>query len=331
LNTVNLYCVGGTGANIGGKFAKFHNDGPSGFASIKSYFIDTSRSNLPDDLSDDRVFLYKDDNGELLDGNGKLRSSNYSVLSENSTTNRILNQFKPTDLNIIIHSGGGGTGSVAGPLIAKELIAAGHNVVVILIGSGSSKIDLKNTLNTLRTYESLSEMLKTPINVLYRENTSTTPRGNVDSELVNYIYLLSAFFGGKNHGLDTADLRNFLHYNRVTSYEPRLTALDFFSKTIKLYPDTLAISAVTLIDQAIEVDHGDVLVDFQVTGVTNAEVIEMTKDRLPLHVVTLSGFFPSVVARLSKQLAAHEEKGRQISMKTIAVNSDKKTNDGLIL
>lgn len=323
---ISLLACGGTGANIASHFAEYHDQHYDGFADIKTYFVDTSRSNLSPSIPDERVFIYRDSDGSQLDGNGKLRKNNIGVLSESSTIKQILHTFKPEDLTIIVSSGGGGTGSVAGPLIAKELISRGELVLVILVGSTMSKTDVKNTLDTLKTYENLAVKLGTPINVLYRENSPTMPRSKVDAEIQQYIYLLGTFFSRQNHGLDSSDLRNFLNYNKVTNYPPRLTAFDLFVGSVKPPQDCLVISAVSLTDESQDVDLG-ILVDYQVTGVASPKARERIVDKLPLHVATFSGFFPPVVSRLQKLLTEHDQKAQLVSGRTILTGTETGSDD----
>lgn len=330
MGKITVFSCGGTGANIASRVSQHHGQHYVGFADIDTFFIDTSRSNLDSSIPDERIFLFKDESGQLLDGNGKVRRNNYAVISEISTIRKILNQFPAGDLNIVLHSAGGGTGSVAGPLIAKELISRGKTVLVLLVGTTVSKIDIENTLKTLGTYENLSSELEVPINVFYRENGIDGPQSTVDSEFTRYIVLLSSIFSGQNHGLDSSDLRNFLGYHKVTDYPPRLTAFDLFNGKIVLPEDSLAITAVTLTAEKKDVDLG-VLVDFHVSGVVHPQAQERSGSTECLHAVLYSGFFPIVVARLNKQLQQHKAKAETMGKRSIASTTDKPNSDGIIL
>lgn len=330
MRSITVMACGGTGGNIASKFAEFHDEHFDGFADLKTFFVDTSRSNmLKSTIPDDRIFMFKDKDGKPLDGNGKVRSSNYDVISEPATIKQILHKFPQGDLTVLIHSASGGTGSVTGPLLTKELISRNQPVVVILVGSVTSMLDLKNTLNTLKTYETMSANLGVPINVIYRENNQQNSRSTVDKDIEQMVYLLSAFFSGQNHGLDTADLRNFLNYNKSTQYPPRLTALDLFGGALKLPEDALAIASVSLTTEPVEVDH-EVFVDYQVTGVAPTCVSERIQNNFPLHMVVFSGFFGPVVTKLQAVLKQHEEKAQRLSGRTIVSSSDHADDNGMV-
>lgn len=98
---LNLYGLGGAGSNIVSHFVKYAGEKTDGYAEVNTFFVDTSKSNLSDQIPMDRVYLV-----DGLDGSGKKRDSNYAALSERSK--EILQQFKPADVNIVVHSGAGG-------------------------------------------------------------------------------------------------------------------------------------------------------------------------------------------------------------------------------
>ncbi len=329
MSTVRIFACGGTGTNIANKLSKYQGQTNPGLAEISVCFIDTSRSNLSPSIGDDQVFIYTDRKGDMLDGNGKVRNANIDVLSDQTIINEILHRFKPADYNIVIHSAAGGTGSVAGPLLAREIISKGGSCVVLMVGAIGSAKELQNTYKTLKTYEKISQDIGFPINVLYRENTPDRPRSDVDSDIQKYAFLMSAFFSGQNHGLDSADLRNFLNYNNVTSYPPRLTALDIFAGNARLPENSLAISAVTLTETSEDVNH-NFLIDYQTTGILSAENLSVIGDQLPLHMLTFSGFFTAVIARLEKIIKQHEEKASRVQSRSIIDQNDKAGTGGLI-
>lgn len=98
---INLYGIGGAGSNVVSHFTKYAGEKLVGYAELETYFVDTSRSNLSDKIPSEKVYLV-----DGLDGSGKKRDSNYTVLAERAK--EILQQFKPTDINIIVHSASGG-------------------------------------------------------------------------------------------------------------------------------------------------------------------------------------------------------------------------------
>lgn len=105
MSQMNLFLLGGAGANIGKQFVQQNGKKEEGFAHITTYFVDTSRSNLSKDIPEDNIYLF-----DGLDGSGKKRDSNYKSISE--STHDILHRFKPADINVVVGSCGGGKLSV---------------------------------------------------------------------------------------------------------------------------------------------------------------------------------------------------------------------------
>lgn len=323
MSKINLYCCGGASANIGKHFVKYHGRKDAGFSELATFFIDVSRSNLSDQIPDDIVYLV-----DGLDGSGKRRDSNYAILAERSK--EILHRFKPTDLNIVLHSASGGTGSTVGPIIVSELLERNEPVVVITIGSTGSRKETDNTVNTLKSYEMISRKRGLPVNVHYRENTDSLSRGQVDNEVQLAILILTAIFSGQNRELDSSDLKNFLNYTRVTSYSPKLSLLDFFSDTIVIGKGQSVISLVTLVDDVTASDT-HIPVEYQAVGFLSDQAKESVTVNLPIHACVISGYFNSIIDTLNKKLTEFDEVRQIVNEKPIISDNEQSTDEGLIL
>jgi len=323
MNTLRLYACGGMATNVVSHFVKNSGKETEGFAILETAFIDTSESNKINALPVEMI--YKVDN---VDGSGKLRTSNYQTLYEESKS--ILHKFKPGNINIVVHSGGGGTGNVIGPVLVSELLSRDELVIVILVGSSGSRIETENTLNTLKSYESISQKRGKPVNIFYRENTNAKPRGMVDSEVQSTIVLLATIFSGFNRELDSADLNNWLNYHKVTSFPAKLTFLDFYSKEIELVKGTHLISLVTLASES-ETHDSNVPVEYQATGYIPDFVKDSSMVEMPIHACLISGFFNSVVGELNNKIAVYDETRKMINPKSIISGNVASTEDGLVL
>lgn len=323
MSKVNLYCAGGASANIGKHFVKYRNKKDPGFSELSTYFIDASRSNLDEHIPDEVIYLV-----DGLDGSGKRRDSNYAVLAERSK--EILHRFKPGDLNIVLHSAGGGTGSTLGPILVSELLDRKEPVVVITIGSTGSRIETDNTIKTLKSYEMISRKRELPINVHYRENTGSLGRGVVDNEVQLAVVILTAIFSGENKELDSSDLKNFLNYTRVTSYTPKLSLLDFFSEHIDVGKGQSVVALVTLTDDQTASD-ATVPVEYQAVGYLSENTKKLVTAKLPIHAAVISGHFNGVIDTLNKKLTEFDEVRSIINEKPIVGEHEQSTDEGLIL
>ena len=322
-NVANIYNCGGAGLNIGNHFVKYNNKKDPGFAEIKTFFIDTSKSNIAPSIPAEQVYLV-----DGLDGSGKKRDTNYTALSECSK--EILHQFKPADVNIVIHSTSGGSGSVLGPILVSELLSREALTIVILIGGTSSKIETENTLKTLKSYEMISHKRKMPVVAAYKENSALKPRGVVDAEIQTTIVILAAIFSGNNKELDASDLKNFINYNNVTSFTPKLALLDFFSKDIVLGKGQSLASLVTLVDEKTSSDV-PMPVEYQAVGFLPEVTKEAVSVELPIHACVITGYFNAVADGLDAKLAEYDEARKVVVEKSIVKMDADHTEEGLIL
>lgn len=224
---VSVYCAGGGGTNIGQRLEHLRTSSDAGYAALDITYVDTSRSNISSDISSKSVFLVKSVGGGEKDGSGKVRSENSDDI--HAAVPEILVQHKPGDLNIIISTLAGGTGSVAGPLLAAELTRRRLPTVYIAIGDVSTLMETRNTVKTLKSLESIAQNNDQPIAMFYLQNSATLTRAEIDRRVKSLVSLLCALFSGENRELDSADLLNWLYYPKVTSFRPQLTALTLVS------------------------------------------------------------------------------------------------------
>jgi len=208
-----VYAAGGCGTNLAQRIMSEHLD---------ACFIDTSESNRTEGL-DPTICHYI----AGLDGSGKNRRENYEpIIGEVET---ILDRFPPGDFNIVMFSGAGGSGSVIGPLIEKNLLERGCPAVVIVVGADDSSIAVTNTINTLKSLESISAVSGQPVIMAYHENTAGVSRSMIDDEVLFVLEALGELTSQNNQELDTKDLTNWVQYQKVApGVTPQLSALAIF-------------------------------------------------------------------------------------------------------
>lgn len=120
------------------------------------------------------------------------------------------------------------SGSVIAPTLTKVLLEDGKNVVVFLIGSKNTHIECRNTLNTLKSYELITNQVKIPVNMrVFDNDLAIKDYKNVINELVTTSLVdLSVLLSGSNVGLDNQDIFNFLRYDVSTGNQAKLVALE---------------------------------------------------------------------------------------------------------
>lgn len=320
MNTMAVYACGGAGINIAQDFLKCDSKKDEGFALFDVTFIDTSKSNLRPGTPDQNLFII-----EGKDGFGKKRDSDPSTVME--CIGEILHQHRPGTVNVVIHSSSGGSGSVIGPSLVSELLVRGQEVIVITIGSSGSKIEATNTEKTLKSYEAISLRRNKPVPVVYYENDKENTRAVNDDKIRAVVVTLAAMFSGENKELDTADVRNFLNYQNVTSYEPGLCLLDFFIGEVTLKKNETIVSLLTLVDESTS-SEVDVPVEYQAVGFISEEAKASMKFTLPVHAAIIVGFFTGVISKLSEKVKAFDDV-RPVKVSRIT-NGEEATDNGLI-
>lgn len=325
MSTMSIYATGGAAINIiAPQFSKYHSKKDPNFAEIHTYFIDTSRSNLTPEIPEDCIYLI-----DNVDGSGKYRPSNIGVITE--STQDILHKFKPSNVNIVVHSCSGGSGSTLGPTLVSELLARDETVIVVTVGSTSSRIETENTIKTLKSYEIISQKRGLPVINYYRENSVETPRGQVDAELQMAVLMLAVLFSGDNKELDKADLKNFINYQKVTSYKPKLSLLDLFSEQIILGKNQSLVSVASLVDHSTS-SETTIPTEYQAVGFLSPSAKELITVKLPIHACVIAGYFNGVIESLETKLKSYDETRKIAVEKSIAqVDDTEHTDTGIVL
>lgn len=324
IGNIVIYACGGCGINISSWFEQYRSKAPNiGFASINPVYIDTSKSNITKTLNTDHTYTI-----EGLDGSGKVRRENAQIISQH--VRDILNKFKPGDLSIVVSSMSGGSGSVIAPSIVSELLERGQPVVVCSVSSTDSRIEIENTITTLKSYESIANMRATPVNMIYRENSLAVKRSEVDKQIQGEIAKLAALFSRQNKEMDSSDLVNWLNFTKVTSYPPKLTFMDFYSDKVMDLKYGSVVSVATLAKKEHNTFTGQT-VEYQCVGYPEEENSKDLDLKQALHYVLLEGVFDQIFKDLSKSLKELDDlKNARINKQGILSNNDKPADNGLV-
>lgn len=322
---MTVYACGGTGCNIASSLTKFAGKSSVGFANIETFFIDTSRSNITPDIPASNVFLV---NGK--DGSGGLRSENHVDIEK--AIEPIMSRFQPGHISVVIHSLSGGSGSVAGPKIVKRLLSEGKDVVVLAVGGTESAKQVENTYKGFLTYEHISQETGAPVCMVYRENHLKQTPGQINDAMQAIIVTLATLFSGQNHGLDTADLHNFLHYHRVSGYRARLSQLELYTGRLDKSDDynSSVVSMISLNEQDTHAGNLGATCEYYKAGYMNATAQDAVKVDLPLIAAVSVGAFTPIVERLKEINSSYERQRRSVQHDPLDLGTHDVTN-GLVL
>lgn len=344
-NVVKLWCAGGAGLGIAADVLKSQGklSTSTEIARLDTVLLDTSRSNYHKNES-----IFEEHGVELvtipgLDGSGQKRDENVDKVVPYIAN--IVHQHKPEDnssLNIVIHSGSGGSGSIEGPLVVKELLENDAVVMVIMIGDATTNKFAANTAATIRTYASISKQLGKPVIVRYYQNYAdkdSTP-DNINKAIAYSITDYRLLFSGNIHGVDSSDLRHFFQYHKVTNTEPGLTLISNFAiqnqdkssldKTLeKSLGDNYNIVSLISIDSGDGLSRQPIPCDFRVDGqVIYASNVPEEK-RSSLYFVLTDNYFFQVINSLNEVVSSYEKKAR--ARVNNVINTSDADSNGLVL
>ena len=331
--TVRLMLCGGAAVNIGRTLfqpsSAVKKDDDLGFADIHITYVDTSRSNARD-LPADSFYLIEGTEDDTIDGSAKVRRTNYAAIKQAAPD--ILHRHKPGDLNIIIHSAAGGSGSTIGPVVVSELLDRGEDTVVIMIGSSTCEKEISNTIDTLMSYQGVSEKREKSIVAIYLENSKENPMAINDGLVRLNTLLLAAVWSGENHGLDSKDLEHFLNYDKVSKHAPSLTGLQITSggEALDLAKGQVVSGVVTLIREG-EDPTPEVMAAYHTFGTLSLGASNAIKVKSPIHLHTVQGYFTDIVGTLRKRLAEVEEQYRVNPINRLSTKSIQLEDDGMAL
>lgn len=306
LNTINLYGCGGSGVNLVAPFIEGDVLSGNNFAEVRAVCIDTSTSNLINRSDEVRsrafyqIKLSKDD-----EGSGKVRAENASDITRQVPN--ILTTYAPADLNIVVCSAAGGSGSVIAPLLHAELVRQGHAVISLVVTDEGSTREMINTSNTLLSYDSLAKKQSTPFVVGLFSNDLLGGRQHTNRELTGAIASLASLFSGKNLELDMTDLKNFINFmkgSRNPNVGAGVAQLDIFygndEKLATLSPVSVAMLHPSEEDR--ERMKGKFMVEYIAEGFypDNTNITETT-----VHVISYNNII-EFMERLKKTIDANQ-------------------------
>lgn len=330
-NTLTVYGCGGTGANIVRKYFKFTNHQSEVFSNIVPVVIDASDSDVTNDIPSEYLYIVKDDSGEQLEGGGKVKRTNYEPIKK--SVKDMLIKYPPSEFNLVIHSNSGASGAVIGPSLVHELMSRGEQVIVLMVGSVSSYLEIKNNLGTILSYENMStNVLKKPIVSVYMENSDETPKDKIDNDLRTFIGTIAIMASGKNKKLDRTDVTNFLDWTKVVNFTPSLTHLEIHGTNIVIPDNETLIGVLTLTDE--DRSHEvDVPKYYQAVGILPDSNLDNVNSGLPMHFCTTIGHFNSIVDRMNKLLSKFETNKAATITRSFLSEADvgKADDNGMIL
>ena len=210
---INLIGAGGCGCNIVA-YLKANLD-TKHRSEFRDLYIDTSTNNATSEaLAENRFHHIKsmDVEGNKLSGSGGERITNFQHIKLG--VNEFINTLKlhqNHDLNIVVFSLSGGTGSVAAPVIIDNLLATGANVIGLVVADSTNFQFIHNSERTIVTLNTIAKKRAAlPLmyfnNKVYRTNNEIDKIKACNRDVLSVISTLSIFTSGENKDIDDKDM-----------------------------------------------------------------------------------------------------------------------------
>lgn len=329
MKTFNLYACGGTGVNLVAGLLSQPLPFFQSLVQVRGCFTDSSDSNLRErQLPASSVYLLP-----KLDGAGQDRSNADNLVMIERHYLQILQQFAPLSakegLNVFVHSAAGGTGSLLGPVLVQECLKRKLPVLVLLVGVSDTEVRATNTLQTVKTYESIAQSTGVPVACRYFDMRGDADRSSADRQVVQTLLQLAALFSGQNLELDSADLEVWLTA-RKSNFPARLYKLQVTTGPLAASPGQPIASVATLCHPS-KLGELTTEVAFQTTGQMTDGMANQLETPGPLHYVLSLGGFQDVVQHLEQRQAEFNSQRAAIQVDSLLSSTDQVNRLGVIL
>jgi hypothetical protein len=346
-NTLVLHGCGGCGINQVAASTSVLKELGDGFADIIDTYIDTTDKNFKhlEDVNNDSCYSISDNSykGNALDGAGGERRTNYKFIQESVKDyldKRGIKEHDNGTYHAVVFSAGGGSGSVIGPVLLKNMLERGIPAIAIITGDMETGNLAQNTSNSLATLQSMAKLVNKPISLYYVNNK--TSKGNsiaereatADKNVLSFLTSLSIFVSGHNFSLDNQDMNNLFDFTSIKSIKlpVGVFVINVFSGKVNLKDGTDAFIGRTLTKEEVSPDTGIELVHWKAGKIVNENALELAGNSLPLHMVLTTGMLFNEDKVLKTRIKELRETVDNIAPDQLEIDSEAEENeDGLVL
>lgn len=225
---VQIFGLGGGGTDI---VSSLMLESDPTLSHASAVYADTSPANREPWMTEENFF----DFGTEAKGSGQVRRKNVGKIAEE--TPRILQKHPIGETNILVATLGGGTGSTAQPLLAREILNRGKKVILVGVGIEETSNTTLNTFTTLKGFDKFSRDNGIAYPLCYAQCSLETPWKKAVSDAQFLIRSLTWMANPEMRQLDGEDIASFLNFDRVTGYEPSLSLIRIWDKMDTMHED----------------------------------------------------------------------------------------------
>ena len=213
--SITVYACGGTGINMVRSLLRDEpylreND-------VTIVRLDSSDSNILEGESHQMV-VPKD----AVSGAGKIRETIVNH-AQNFVSNATQQVLKPSDINMVVFSASGGTGSVVGPLLIRKLANRGKQTVAFVVSGYESELDIQNSIKTIQSLDKICNAGNIYLPIQLFDNYFG--RQNVDVTLPHRLNVTIQMLIQETREIDASDRINWLNGAKTSNAESGLKSM----------------------------------------------------------------------------------------------------------
>lgn len=192
-------------------------------ADVSMAIVDTSRSNLTPEHSDMDLYVLKNSTGGEMDGGGKIMNAAFRATKEQGED--IIRALKPAKNVLLVGNMGGGSGGAISSQLARKLLDKGHNVLMLAVASVESKTVQENTRRSMSLYQEVVTATQRSLVVAPFMAGKTNTFEQINEAVADFAFMQCILFSNKNARMDSADLHNWVNFEKALKIEPALIGL----------------------------------------------------------------------------------------------------------
>lgn len=229
-------------------------------------------------------------------GSGSNRAENATELQRNVSA-LPKEQLGLNDVAIVVSSLAGGSGSVLSPLLIREYARRGVRPISVVVADTSHAVGAKNTLNTLKTLNSIALNNELVIPTILLSNDLADRRGDVDTIGRNLISVLIGLLTAPTYEVDRNDRLNWINPSKVAGSSIGVKILSLDTPGLNANKDiVLGTESPDMVDSLLVL-----------TNTPDDELLV----KLPPARLKKSGFYtaehPQIIGRISSDISSIEK------------------------
>ena len=238
MSKLTIFALGGAGINMANAMYDNLDNLTTGYANIEFIPIDTTTANIDiacKPLQNNFVRLTTN-----LDGRGgerkDIEASN--ILKEAISKFVIKQNLNDSKDNfyMVMFSGAGGTGSVAGIHLISELLTRNLSTGVIMVSANNDLLRLNNSYKTLAGINARAVSLGKALPIIYFSNTidnitNKSTETIVNSYIESTLIVFASLISGNVQNIDMQDCINFIHPTNYKTFSVKPGAYELIIVT----------------------------------------------------------------------------------------------------